>query len=116
MSTELRIVCLGNAKPRFFPKTDKNKLAEHIEDMEEAPWDGPKCRTKIKFSPDSSLSQCLSEAKNIWKRHARNPNGRLLEPAAPGWIAGNDPVLVEALRQEFQIPKDSVRAYEEDGL
>lgn len=73
---------------------ERSALVEAISAPVEVPYEGPKCCTTIKFSPDSTLAQCVSEASTIWKIHG---NG------APGWIAGNNAALVAVLAEAFGI-------------
>lgn len=94
-------------KPAALYKTTKAhreaNLRALIEEPVEIPWLGGKCRTKIRVSPDSNLVQAVGEIQRIWNRSG---NG------TPGWIAGTDPILVEAVKQELGITE--VREYVED--
>jgi len=73
---------------------ERAALAEAISAPVEVPYEGPKCCTTIKFSPDSTLAQCASEAATIWGVHG---TGR------PTWIAGDNAVLVAVLAEAFGI-------------
>jgi len=71
----------------------------------EIPYFGPKTRLKGRFSPDSTLSQCIAECKTGWAHNSKDP--------APAWISGTDPFLVRVIAEEFGITE--IRPYEEDG-
>lgn len=79
------------------------KLRDLIATPVEIRYIGPKRRTKIRVSRESSLVQAVAEIRRCWAQSAN---------CEPAWIAGTDPLLVEAVKQEFGI--EEVREYQPD--
>lgn len=79
-------------------------LNNQVRDLDPRPWEGGNTCTTIEFSPASTPSEMLSEARTIWRAHAHEK---------PRWIAGTDATIVEMLASELGV--DEIREYKEAG-
>lgn len=106
MSNELITLHFGSRQPKKYMNEaeclkagvvyDPAEPALHPEQPGEM-----KCRVKLRFSKDSSLSQSLDEAKRCWG---------LLDHGAPAWVSGTNDFAVKAVAVEMGITE--IRAWE----